>query len=247
MRRIVVIGKTDATINLNKIGVPIRGRIKAVLNIENIEQENELMGIVRAGYLEIIPEPSVIPVMPAINLTNYSVPTPTVVVKTEDKPTEDAPKKKGGRPKGSTKAKMMAKNPQAIEEGIRVANAEAKTQRMGSKVTIGSPGGALTGRMTRSAVNDITESEHTKASIEAMEKLEKEEAEDITLEDDPIDESKLNPSDQMGRKATVANHGVPNSVEMTNSIIPESKSIKEVDPFIDKTPKADEEDPFIEI
>jgi hypothetical protein len=58
MSRTVVIGKTDATITLNKTGVPIRGKSRAVLNLINKDQENEVNALVRAGLLEIVLEDS---------------------------------------------------------------------------------------------------------------------------------------------------------------------------------------------
>lgn len=228
MKYISVIGKTDATINLNKIGVPIRGKSHAVLPIMNPDQEAELMGIVRAGYLAIVPEEPI--------ANEETQPDSTCNQESKDQPE----KKKGGRPKGAkNKPKGVSQNPQAEEEAKRVAIAEAKTQQMGSRVIVGTSDGPKNGRMTRSAVNDITETEQTRASIEAMEKLNKEEKEDINLGDTFIDDSNLDASEQMGRKAVVVTEGGVNQKNMVNSILPESKKIREADPFIDKADKAE--------
>lgn len=225
MKQVVVIGKTEAIINLNKIGVPVRGKSTAILNINNYDQEAELMGCVRAGLLEIIQDtPPVISSLP-------SLPTVTDNAETTEK-------KKGGRPKGSkNKSKDIIKDSFSQEEQMRISAAEAKTQKMGSRVVIGTPDGAKQGRMKYSAIDDIVESEQTRASIEAMEKLEKEEKEEISLPDTLIDESKLDASEQMGRKAIIATEGGLDEVNMVNSILPEAKVIKDADPFIDKVEK----------
>lgn len=239
MKQISVIGKTDSTINLNKIGVPIRGKTRATLTINNAEQEGELMGIVRAGLLEIIQDHS-LPSTPSIPLISSIIDISARPKAKQEAIIETVPetvleKKKGGRPKGAkNKPKEMPKKSQAKDEAKRVAEAEAKTQKMGSKVIVGTLDGPKVGKMTRSAADDITESEQTKASIEAMQKLEKEE--DIDLDDTFVDEDSLDASEQMGRKAVVANESGTNQKNMTTSILPESKR---TDPFIDRKDKVE--------
>jgi len=230
MKRVIVIGKTDSIINLNKIGVPVRGKAKAILNIVNADQEGELMGVVRAGLLEIVPDE-----------IHPFVPPPRAYHITDDKE-RASNKKKGGRPKGSKNKTKDApvKNTLAEEERKRMSRAEAETQKMGSRVIIGTLDGAKEGRMTRSAVNDIIDSEQTRLSIEAMEKLEKEEKEEINLPDTPTDESKLDASEQMGRKSVIATEAGVEKEDLVNSILPESIANKKADPFIDRKDKIDD-------
>ena len=122
-----------------------------------------------------------------------------------------------------------------------------------------SPDGIKQGHMTRSAAADILESENTRASIEAMKRLEEEEENDTILPDTPVDESKLNPNEQRGRKATVYTPEGMKSVDMVNNATPNSKKVddpfidredkennKKVD-FIDKKEDDDKDDAFIEI
>jgi hypothetical protein len=240
MKKVIVIGKTDSIINLNKIGVPVRGKTRAILNIFNADQEGELMGIVRAGLLEIVPD-EIQPFIPpprAYHITDDKerASNKKSENKEPEKPTE---KKKGGRPKGSKNKTKDApvKNTLAEEEHRRISRAEAETQKMGSRVIIGTLDGAKEGRMTRSAVNDIIDSEQTRLSIEAMEKLEREEKEEINLPDTQPDESKLDASEQMGRKSVIATEAGVEKVDLVNSILPESIANKKADPFIDRKDK----------
>ena len=52
--KVIVVGKTDSILNLNKIGVPIRDREQAVLEVDTEEKKNEILGLKRAGYLDIL-------------------------------------------------------------------------------------------------------------------------------------------------------------------------------------------------
>jgi len=237
MKTVIVIGKTDSIINLNKIGVPVRGRTKATLNIINADQEVELMSVVRAGLLEIISD-TVAEIQPFIIATAEEK-TDKNKEPEDKKPTE---KKKGGRPKGSKNKTKDApvKNMLSEEEHKRISKAEAETQKMGSRVIIGTISGAKEGRMTRSAIDDIVDSEQTRLSIEAMEKLEKEEKEEINRPDTPVDESKLDASEQMGRKSVIATEAGVEKVDLVNSILPESIASKKADPFIDRKDKIDD-------
>lgn len=219
MKKITVLGKTDAIINLNKIGAPIRGRSIAILNITTEEQEKELMGVVRIGLAEIIKDvPRTPPSLPEGASRSNNAAEPKDV------------KKKIGRPKGS---KNKFKNSLAEEEQQRVALAEAETQKMGSRVVIGTLDGPKVGRMRHLAVESIADSEKTQESLRTMEKLRKEEEEDISLPDTKIDDSELDASEQMGRPAVISTEKGTDKVDMVNSIIPESKISKDIDPFIE--------------
>ena len=110
------------------------------------------------------------------------------------------------------------------------------------------PGGAATGKMQRSFAGEITDSEKTAASIEAMAKLEEEEAEGIDLGDTVIDESTLDPSEQMGRKAIITTgDGETKAVSARNSILPEADQIRERGvEFIDRDDPVVKKEAFIE-
>jgi len=253
MKRIVVVGKTEAIINLNKIGIPIRGMTRAVLNIETEEQEKEMEALVRAGLLEKVDDTKT----SISEQTNFKTQNETKDGDKEDSNADKGPikKKKSGRPKGS---KNRSNNPMA-EERKRVSDAEAQTQKMGSRVVIATLDGVKEGHMTRSAIDDMAESDKTQASLDAMEKLQKEEDEEINLPDTPINEDVLDASEQMGRKAVIATHSGTDAVNMVNSILPEADVSKKIDPFIDrknqepkpedakKDSKDDKFDSFIEL
>jgi len=255
MKRIIVIGTTESVINLNKIGVPVRGKTRAILNIETNEQEQELNGIVRAGLLRIVEDVSApIVVTPQAQETKDEQTKEPCM--TEESPAPIVVKNKGGRPKGSTNSKKPAiKNPLAAEENRRVSRAEQKTQKMGSRVVIGGADGAKEGRMTSSAIDDITEAENTKASIAALKKLEQEEREDAAFATPILDDSNMDASEQMGRKAIISTGDATHQVTMLNSVVPEANVAKNRNPFIDNPLNEDdgddegegEKDLFIEI
>jgi hypothetical protein len=180
MSRTIVIGKTDATITLNKTGVPIRGRSRAVLNLSNKDQENEVSALVRAGLLEIVSEDS--PSQPIVNKPE-NISQQIAPIKVDTKPNlEPKPKGKGGRPKGSKnkatlKTEQQKQNKEVrraqteIEtEQIRANRGEDETQKMGSRVVVQTLDGPRVGRMTNSAAGDILETEKTRDSIAAMRK-----------------------------------------------------------------------------
>lgn len=97
------------------------------------------------------------------------------------------------------------------------------------EVVIMTTAGAKKGRGKRTMSGEMPESEATRASIEALKKLEDEEKEGIEEEANrkPIDESKLPLEERMGGKATIA-FGTKNieAVKMKNSILPEADQIR---------------------
>jgi len=135
---------------------------------------------------------------------------------------------KRGRPKGSknvkgVKQKEEVKNPITPKKITKSSNVGLKD---GSDVVVMTADGPRTGQMKRNAIGDINESESTKASIDAMEKLNLEEKE--SRDSEPIDESKLDLSERMGLKAVVScGEGSAQSVSMKNSVIPEAEQIKD--------------------
>jgi len=229
MRKIVVVGKTDCTINLNKIGVPIRGKSVAVLTINNTEQENELNEMLGANLIEVLEDSkNVIKTTDAIEVQNLTSIYPSkkeinnLVIKDSKKEIKEIKaevkeeikeeiKRKVGRPKSKetvVKAKGKPGRPPKVqpkvqpqvpnvtnttplslqeEERIRTVNAENKTQQRGSKVTMVTNKGIVSGKMTDSLVyNAENNTELIKASIDAMKKTEKEELEEIEKDDHKI-------------------------------------------------------------
>jgi hypothetical protein len=93
--------------------------------------------------------------------------------------------------------------------------------------------------MRTTFVGEIPDSEATRESIEAMDKLvedEKAELEGRIVNINPttIDDSELDPSEQAGRYAVISDMGEMKKVEMVNSIVPGAEESKDRDPFIDK-------------
>ena len=123
--------------------------------------------------------------------------------------------------------------PRTISDQERIFKAEAETQKMGSKAVISTGDGTQERRMVHYAADDVVESDATKDSIEALKKLEEEEnAVDLVINEETLDDSQ-----QMGRDATISTGAITKKVGLVNSIIPESKSIKKSDPFIDREEK----------
>ena len=282
--KIRIINLTECIINFNKCGFPLRGKEGATVEIDTEDKKNEILGIQRAGLIDVelespeVPEVPEVPEEKAEETTEKKVEEKaeeTTEKKVEEKAEEreatpeeiaavqerlaqsandpnltivthngfilDPPnntetaetpkaKNKGGRPKGSKNKKGV----KAPTEQQRVITAEAKTQEMGGRVVMATVDGVKEGRMGRSVINDIPDSERTRASIEAMKKLEKEEEEEISLPDTLVDESKLPPNEQMGRKATIATPEGEMKVNLVGSVVPESKQSKNANPFIDR-------------
>ena len=113
--------------------------------------------------------------------------------------------------------------------------------------------------MRSTFAGEIPESEATRESVEAMKRLEEEEKAELEgrkVDIDPtlINESKLDPSEQMGRPAIVSDMGETKKIDMVNSAIPGSDEVRNRDPFIDDNPlpkvtgdKAKEPSPVINV
>ncbi len=229
MKTVIAVGKTMSVISLNKIGGYIREKDPTILVIDSAEKEAELNELVNAGLIEISNKESEPP----------KPPEPLKPPENSNKKTLQETPKKVGRPKGSKGKIQKASTKEESKEAIE--------NQMGNRVVIGTGSGTKEGRMKYSAIDDIPENERTKASLDAMEKLEEEEKTGRSKVETIIDESKLDASEQMGRKATISNQGQAESVEMKNSILPHSKDIKDGDPFIDESEApAEDEAAFID-
>jgi len=224
--KVIVEGLTESILTLNKIGVPIQGRVTAILDINTNEQQQELNIVVKAGLVKILKESECVKnTEEEKNASN----------KDANPEGRGKGKRKSGRPKGSKgKSKIN-------QEKEGAARAEAETQKEGSTVVIGTGGDTVKGKMTHNAVGEQPESDRTKKSLEAMEKLQEEEenenAEGFDPQDMTIDESKLDPSEQIGREAIIGTGSGEQKVKMTNSSVPEADAIRQMDPFIDREDK----------
>ena len=229
MKQLVVVGVTESVIALNKIGTYLRGKNPTIINIDTPEKEVELNGLIRMGLVKIendgVKE----------EIIKEAIEESIITVNTNEIKDEV---RKRGRPKGTKKIKTASE---------RIDEAEAKTQKTGSRVVVGTGNGNREGKMRYSAidVDNEVENERTKASIDAKKKLDIEDA--IAKEKVIIDESKLDPSEQNGRKATVSTEGKEKSVNMVNNAIPGSKEIKDSDPFIDNKNDDEFDDAFIKL
>jgi len=122
-------------------------------------------------------------------------------------------------------------------EQDRASAAESLTQKNGSKVIVSTGDGIIETEMTNSVVNKYSDnivSDQIKASLDAMKKIEDEEANELDNkeQDDFLGNADLDIVDQMNRKAVICSEGEIKTVEMTNSSINKNR-----DPFIDREPK----------
>jgi len=257
--RVNICGLTDMTISFTGIGLILRGKTKATnIDIKSDDQMRELIGMKNAKLISLEMEevaPVVIKAPEAIkivleDLNNEGEPeTDTENEDIGDSINNDSPislaplipeiPKIPSLPKleNSKKLENDAQNKKNSKKTIkRIAKQEnlenAKTtvnDQDEGEVVIMTTAGAKKGRGKRTMSGEMPESEATKASIEALKKLEDEEKEGIEEEENrkPIDESKLPLEERMGGKATIA-FGTKNieSVKMKNSILPEADQIR---------------------
>ena len=231
--KVIVKGLTESILTLNKIGIPIQGLTEAILDINTDEQQQELDILVNVGLIEILER-----IECSKKTKNKTSPKKSQMGDNASNNSSNAEgKKKRGRPSGA-----KGKPKSQIDQGKKdAAEAEAETQKEGSTVVISTGGDTSKGKMTHSAIGEYSESERTKKSLEAMEKLQEEEehkdTEDFDPQDMAIDDSELDPSEQMGREAIVGTGAGEQKVKMTNSSVPEADAIKQIDPFIDREDK----------
>ena len=182
----IVRGLTPSVITLNKSGITIRGIEDAVIDIDTPEKKNEVAGLVRAGFVEVI------------DSNDFS-----------------------------DESMIKGKS-----EEQRVKEAEAKTDVDGSRVVIGTGKGNIESKMVRNAIDRFLddESDRIAASIQALKQIEAEEAGE-NVDKNPIDETILPPSEQMGRPATISTGDKEKKEDMVNSVLGTNK---DRDPFIDR-------------
>jgi hypothetical protein len=248
--RVTIKGITPSTIAFNTLGIVIRGNnsnpklypesIARHIDVNNEDQLTEVNTLVNAGLIRVEVEEEDSPQLPKVTpellvSTKADIQYVPEVEDTEEEAIEDAPQvsktKHRGRPKGSKNKKNTKRTVKKITEEEQDCSAIVMTLD-----------GAKRGKMKRSADGEISDSEITKASIEAMKKLEKEEELDKNLPDDIIDESQFAPEEQMGGDAIIGGEVGAKKVAMKNSTVPEAKQIKERSvEFIDQVEKDAEE------
>ena len=230
--KVKIIGKTESTITLNKVGLTLRGQDEGLADIDNSDQKEELKELKNNGLISVyLVEPDM---KETRDIEFDSEKCCQETCKSETCESETC------EPETCTPEKCGAECKEAQEEDFD------ESEKSGSRVVVSTGSKVVEGKMSRSVIADMPESERTAASLEAMEKLEAEEADkesekDEELDDD-LDESKLDASEQMGRKAVVMAPGGEQKVDMVNSILPESDNIKEADAFIDTDEDLDDID-----
>jgi len=223
--KLKIANRTKSTIVLNKLNAVLAGDATQIFEVTSSEQRAELDVLDRANVLEII-ELVPVPKISSVVSSTRETTTPAQV---------SQPKNKGGRPKGSKNKPKVAS---AQNEQARATAAEAQTQLEGGRVVIATGKDPIETKMRKGYTNDMPESEATRESIEAMEQLEREEREEDT-NPPPVDESKLDPSEQSGRTAIVIKEGTHQKVDLTNSAV--NKGVKGRDAFIDREENAQKE------
>jgi len=146
------------------------------------------------------------------------------------------PHRKTGKPRGRPKkgksikaakvtkpSKTSSVKPVKKAQNFIVSAEPTQDEEPDSKIVVMTPGGAVTGEAVNNMAGDMPESEATKASIEALKKMEEEEA----MPDTPVDESKLDISQKMGGEAVIATgESSFKKVGMKNSLVPDADAIK---------------------
>ena len=224
--RAKITGLTGSTITFTEIemssGVKLimHGKESAIVELDSATKQNEIAVLEGCKLIKCV-EFNEVKETPA----SPSEPEVTKEVEPEvAEEVEDAPKKKGrGRPKG-------AKNKKSIKRVDKVPES-SKTEDDSRAIVVTENGKPVEANSIKEDMKAPEESEITRASIEALEEMEKEEK--AAKEKKPVDEESLDANSQMGRTATVYNGEGPSKIDMTNSAVPESEVAKESDPFID--------------
>ena len=247
--KVNICGLTDMTIAFSVLGLILRGKIKATnIEIKNDEQMRELIGMKNAKLITI-EDITPVDVKPAIESLEAIKIVLEDINEEEDDEMGNVDLKEDIEGKGLSEIMLEisslpdVKNAPKIENNKKEANSKKIIKKITKKessesvdeansdegeVVIMTEGGARKGKGRRTIVKDAPESDSTKASIDALKKLEDEEN-DSMQDNSPVNESSLPLEERMGSKATVA-FGRKNaeSIEMKNSILPEAEQIGKV-------------------
>jgi hypothetical protein len=242
--KIGITGLTASTITFNEIqggsgaNLNLHGEETAVVEMDTVYKTNEINVLEKAGLIKVEnldpkPEPTPTPVQTPVQTPVPEPTTDPVEEKTEEK-TEEKAEKKGPKP---------VKRGRGRPKGAKNKTKEYPTESSRT-IVAGEDGTPVESNMTKTAEIDFEESETTRASIEAMEKLEEDEKAEREVVN--TDEKELPINEQMGREATIFTGESSKKVEMKNKMVPESEAAKKADPFIDRdveseTDKLDDE------
>jgi len=229
---------TPATLTLNCLGNYIIHGFETALNVNVSEgQLVELNVLEREGLVRIdreVSEDYVEPVKKGRGRPKGAKNRTTLAKEIENK------KQQKKQTKLEKQEKEQAKDQIETNKVTRnKSEAEAITDEMGAKAIVAVPGGPAKVKMVNSFVGEANEVLHAEASVKAMEELEAEERDEVVDEKYVINEEDLDPSERMGGKAVISTGGHAKQIDLVNSILPESQTIKERDPFIDREDNAE--------
>jgi len=243
------------------------------IDVVNEDQLSEVNSLVNAGLISIevetvggvneIPTPVISKFQSVSKLVSAPVASAPVATKIDDdNDIEDAPSKpipeneqdsaKGrGRPKGAKNRKTIEReNANAVEPKkiVKLSNSDPEiksTDDIESRVVIMTTSGAKGGNMSRSASGEIDDNEATKASLEAMKRIEAEES-DID-NDVKFCDKNLDLSEQNGLSAIVSSGEKLLKIAMQSSVLPEASQIKDrAVKFVDDEVDAEDLEDFID-
>ncbi len=234
--RVTITGKTKMVLCLSTLDIQIHGLVSA-RNIEvNTEaEEKELAELKRMGLIEVINEDEVIKVAKNPEVIASIVETDTDIEDRSSEPVVKNIEKKHKKIERKQSKRVFKSEDKSDQE--RMAAAEAITQKEGSRVIIAIGDNIIQTKMVKNAAGEVPESKATKASLEAMIKLEDEEENEDIDDRPPVKEEDLAPEEQMGRVAVVMDEGSDKKIDLVPSILP--GSLEERDPFIDKDEDAE--------
>jgi hypothetical protein len=267
-KKVKIIGLTDSTIAFNEICVSngtklnLHGKESAIVILDNIEKVNEIRvlencDLIKCSELndkgdkpksepEVPEEKPEVPEEKTETLEEKTVipeekteipeeKTETPEEKTET-PEEKTAKRRRGRPRGAKNRRKAVRRVVKEEENKAPAERTIVVSEDGDPVELGKK-------------PEEKKEKPIDASIEAMEKLQKEEKGE-TVEEKTVENSELDANQQMGRKATiVVENNKTITKEMSNSAVPESEVSKDADAFIDMNENKSEDkvkDAFID-
>jgi len=242
---VTIIGQTDVVLSLNETGIQIQGKQAAEgVDLDTMSKEAEIRSLQNSGLIEVIVEGEDIEDTPSVPPVSKKEEPNVDNTPDENEGDEGDTPDTDGTPENEAKTKVIPKPalPEPKSDAQRSAEAEAETQKEGSRVVVSTGDQIVETKMVKSAVGEVTDSEATQASLEAMEKLEAEENEEEIEDKPPVKEEDLPPEEQMGRGAVVMEEGSEKKIDLVNSAVPGSDNARERDPFVDKADKVESKD-----
>jgi len=231
MRELVCLKNANliSFIDENKIEqVPLSTKNFAITPVKPVQQVQSVQPT-KAAAPTIVPPDSTVEDVEAIEdmpVAQPQVEEDVLTITTKKKKNHKKTGKPVGRPKKATSNTTEAKPKiSAIKRSKNFGKPIEKngSDETDSKVVVMTPGGTITGNTVNNMAGDLQESEATRASIEALKKMDSEEA----IPDSVIDESNLDVSQKMGQPAVIATGEKSfKKMSMKNSLVPEADAIK---------------------